>query len=898
LIVIFLLCVVCGFAAPRQLPTYPGNTLAVPMCGPEETACWATAPSLRTFSPARGIEESSVSATLSLAHHEGSLLVRVSGLPAGALVRASLGIQEKSEEFDTREVHGAGPILALPAMVKTHHRRKLWLQIELEEGGNTLYWAPSEVVPVSTGPLEVWFGGPIISGRTLTVERAHGAAVVYAEGAKHLEMTHQRPAIGRWSLREWPKPWSTQANSEMVSGSPIETGWYRVRAIWGPTRSPTAVEERVFWWEAEPSDAVHALGIHPKPKRLKVQSGKGVRLASLKRICLAEDAWLAVAEQLSEELLRLGQRKLPIETCGPGRGSLWLGKATGATTPDRLPLPETVPKAESFQLSVGAGSANVYAHDVRGALYGGLALVDALVHQRVTPSFTATDWPSFKVRFLFHRFDDFHAAPLDLERYAAFLTRVVARGRYNTLILNPRGAYKYEQHPELAGKHALTKDQLKGLIAVAKGMGMEVWPAANAPSHGDWILPTHSELAENRDGKLLCTRHPETYPLLTDVYDELLEVFEHPGVFHAGHDEIVRRSWSWNEDERCPRCMGTPSWVLYGDDLAWHIDFFAARNVRPIFWTDMFVERWNGRTDRIVRGLNRLTDAQKKQLIWMSWTDIGKSVRTLSAEGYETWWGMTGHKEVRRMGLPAVAETAQGAGLAVFYKAPWTAFGWFSGRRPLDYHWTQVLTAGTTVWNAELAKIPLTALMREAEGLPAFRPGLEEKPVGEGRPIVFEGQRAPEYTVRSAIRKPDLQVATAEEALHAEPGRTFSGLRLEQAMWLEWGAEQRLRYAFRYTPTQDGAEAARVVFTYDDGETATHSMFYGVDTWAPDGDLRITQLWNTTNSTLLGGEGSAGVRLFTLDIANPRPKVKVTRVSIETGRDGVHLLVGSAALLP
>lgn len=191
---------------------------------------------------------------------------------------------------------------------------------------------------------------------------------------------------------------------------------------------------------------------------------------------------------------------------------------------------------------------------------------------------------------------------------------------YNTLILEVGGAMEYKRHPEInegweeyaeifqdyprksddvqrcmpwlkdsihwenGGGSYLTQEELRELIAYCRAHGLEVIPEVPSLSHSDYLLTRHPELAENPDDPTpdaYCPSNPDTYTLLFDLLEEILEVFQ-PKTVHMAHDE-------WHIIGLCPKCKDREPGQLFAEDVNRIHRWLKKRGVRMMIWGDMLI---------------------------------------------------------------------------------------------------------------------------------------------------------------------------------------------------------------------------------------------------------------------------------------------------------------------
>lgn len=198
---------------------------------------------------------------------------------------------------------------------------------------------------------------------------------------------------------------------------------------------------------------------------------------------------------------------------------------------------------------------------------------------------------------------------------------LLAYYKYNYLLLEVGGAMEYHRHPEInavwkefaAETHRysgrtkeiqngqkwrknsihtdngegdiLTQDEVRELVAYAKSRGLIVCPEVPTLSHSDYLCMAHPQIRERAEDvdypDTYCPNHPDTYPLVFDVMEEILEVF-HPPLVHIGHDEFYTMAL-------CPRCKNTKPHDLFVKDVTTIHDWLKERGVRTAMWSDKMI---------------------------------------------------------------------------------------------------------------------------------------------------------------------------------------------------------------------------------------------------------------------------------------------------------------------
>ena len=110
---------------------------------------------------------------------------------------------------------------------------------------------------------------------------------------------------------------------------------------------------------------------------------------------------------------------------------------------------------------------------------------------------------------------------------------------------------------------------------------MEVIPEVPSLSHADYLLNAHPELAERSYDPFpdtYCPSNPDSYKLLFDVMDEVIDVFQ-PRVMQVGHDEIYSICV-------CETCRKRDAGELLVEDLTKIYDYLMQRGIRLMYWSE------------------------------------------------------------------------------------------------------------------------------------------------------------------------------------------------------------------------------------------------------------------------------------------------------------------------
>lgn len=135
----------------------------------------------------------------------------------------------------------------------------------------------------------------------------------------------------------------------------------------------------------------------------------------------------------------------------------------------------------------------------------------------------------------------------DAETYAKFVDWLTVCGCTHFMLYFEDG-FRYRSHPEFATREALVADDLKRIEAACRERGLELILAQTTFGHMPGVLkhPATVRMAENGNPYQICPSHPDTYPFLSDLLDELIPQ-SHSAYFMVNCDES---RWIG----QCPKC--------------------------------------------------------------------------------------------------------------------------------------------------------------------------------------------------------------------------------------------------------------------------------------------------------------------------------------------------------
>jgi len=192
--------------------------------------------------------------------------------------------------------------------------------------------------------------------------------------------------------------------------------------------------------------------------------------------------------------------------------------------------------------------------------------------------------------------------------------------------------FEYESHPELRGYGHITKEEIKSLLEVCEENKIKLIPQFQCLGHQSWSTETFTLLTrypqfdetpgqypnnENIYCRSWCPLHPEINPIIFDLMDELIDVFE-ADVFHVGMDEVFLIG-----SEFCPRCNGKDPAFLFAKAVNdYYNHLVKKRGLEMMMWGDRLIDtastgysRWEASNDRTYLAI----DSIPKDIIICDW---------------------------------------------------------------------------------------------------------------------------------------------------------------------------------------------------------------------------------------------------------------------------------------
>ncbi len=280
-----------------------------------------------------------------------------------------------------------------------------------------------------------------------------------------------------------------------------------------------------------------------------------------------------ISGELAAAGIRL-TRTSPTKTAGAGL-------AIGEPGPvfNRLP---TGAAPESYCIRIHPKGLSLRARSHAGLICGWQSVKQILATcGRSLPAGVIEDAPALSLR-------GFHLDLKGLKPKPAYLMELpgrLANFKINAVLLELEDYFQFKKHPSISHRSAPGPKFWQNFRKEANAHNIEIIPLLQTWGHLQYILriPRYLHLAEAQTGMIgeICPLHPETWPLLRDMLDEICDAFPDSRYFHIGLDEIFTRG-------KCPRCrrrvaaIGMKRFVI--EMLNQRFDYLASRGKVPMFW--------------------------------------------------------------------------------------------------------------------------------------------------------------------------------------------------------------------------------------------------------------------------------------------------------------------------
>ncbi|MGW8181882.1 MAG: family 20 glycosylhydrolase, partial [bacterium] len=212
------------------------------------------------------------------------------------------------------------------------------------------------------------------------------------------------------------------------------------------------------------------------------------------------------------------------------------------------------------------------------------------------------DWPATELRFQ-HWDTKHHQDRLEvLKRYIDWS----ARFKFNMIGFELEDKFSYPSHPVIGAPGAFTPEQLQEIVDYALERHIQVVPQIQSPAHMAYVLkhPEFSNLRSDGSNYQICLCNEESYQLVFDMYQDVIDATKGVDYFHVSTDEVYYAGI-------CQRCERP----------------YNAEN-RSLAWVE-FVQR----------AYKFLSERGRKMLVWLEYPVLPEHVSLLPLGIIDGVWG-------------------------------------------------------------------------------------------------------------------------------------------------------------------------------------------------------------------------------------------------------------------
>jgi len=201
-------------------------------------------------------------------------------------------------------------------------------------------------------------------------------------------------------------------------------------------------------------------------------------------------------------------------------------------------IPSAVNNDEAYLLVIDTKGIEIKANSAKGIFYGTMSLVQLLekCRDKNLQCVEISDSPDMKVRGIS---DDISRGQVSTLDNFKKIIRHLARYKMNVFMPYLEDMIKFDAYPTFgAGRGALTKEEIKELVAYAKNYYVEIIPIFQTLGHYENILsqPEFLKYAEFTGAASLNVSYDSTYIFLEDLLKVVFELFPSE-YFNMGADE-------------------------------------------------------------------------------------------------------------------------------------------------------------------------------------------------------------------------------------------------------------------------------------------------------------------------------------------------------------------------
>ncbi|OGV71518.1 MAG: hypothetical protein A3K18_22475 [Lentisphaerae bacterium RIFOXYA12_64_32] len=240
--------------------------------------------------------------------------------------------------------------------------------------------------------------------------------------------------------------------------------------------------------------------------------------------------------------------------------------------------------AQSYRLAIEPGGITIEAGSRDGLYYAAQSLAQLVASAPAVPALEIRDWPAIPTRLAMIAVDQGGFQVIDVDYWKRVIRELAAVKINAVMPYFDSGTFKFRKYPFLGlkGDDGFTVEKAKILSEYAEQHCIQMIPQQNSLGHLGGMLG-HKELQHLRDGGgTINAVLPETFVLLGDLYDELVEGFPYAKYIHVGGDEFGHDFGKHPAVAARVAEVGKPT--VYGEFMMKLYDMLKQRNRGMMIW--------------------------------------------------------------------------------------------------------------------------------------------------------------------------------------------------------------------------------------------------------------------------------------------------------------------------
>ena len=196
--------------------------------------------------------------------------------------------------------------------------------------------------------------------------------------------------------------------------------------------------------------------------------------------------------------------------------------------------------------------------------------------------------------------------PKGVDRFVKFINEELGPRGINTLLVLVDYNYQFESYPQLSDSGALSKVDVKKMVAACRKNNIKIIPQINLLGHQSEgnqhnkllanfpqfdetpsiVMPEKYEWPNSDElyCKSYCPLHPDLHKVIFALIDEICDAYE-SHAFHAGMDEVF-----YLGDTKCPRCKGVDKAELFAGEVNKIKNHLSEKNRELWIWGDRLID--------------------------------------------------------------------------------------------------------------------------------------------------------------------------------------------------------------------------------------------------------------------------------------------------------------------